>query len=168
MPTLAAKIQVLVDAMLTETVDIGNVEHKITFNPGNTLSDGTGADQAKQMFSDTRTLSASATENLDLFGGLTNAFGTTLNFTKIKAIIVKAAAGNTNDVVIGGHATAAFINWVSDATDKVKVKPGGMFMITAPDANGLAVTASTGDMLTVANSAAGTSVTYDVVIIGVV
>jgi hypothetical protein len=38
--------------------------------------------------------------------------------------------------------------------------------MSAPDATGYPVTAATGDLVTLTNSAAGTSVTYDVIIIG--
>ncbi len=50
--------------------------------------------------------------------------------------------------------------------DTVKVKPGGAIALVAPDATGYAVTAGTADQLKVANSAGGTSVTYDIIIIG--
>lgn len=165
---ISGTVRVIVDAMLEDIVDIGVVKHAITYQPMNALSDGVGANQAKQAFTDTRTLAASGTENIDLAGVLTNAFGTVLNFTKIKAIIITAAAGNTNDVHVGGHATAAFVNWVTAAPAIVKVKPGGIFVLTAPDLNGFGVTAGTGDLLTIANSGAGTPVTYDIVLIGTV
>lgn len=129
------------------------------------LASGTGANQADLMFADQRTLSASATENLDLAGGLTDAFGTTLTFAKIKAIMVRAAPGNTNDVVIGGAASNAFVGPFGGTTPTVAVKPGGFLLLFAP-ATGWTVTASTGDILKVANSSSGTSVTYDVVLIG--
>lgn len=168
MATFSGTLKVLVDALLEETVDIGTVKHSITFGPQNTLTDGTGADQAKQIFTDQRTLAASASENLDMAGVLANAFGTTLTFTKIRAIIIRAASTNTNNVLVGGHATAALVGWVSDATDVVVVRPGGIFVITAPDATGIAVTATTADMLKIANSSSGSSVVYDIVIIGTV
>lgn len=79
-----------------------------------------------------------------------------------------AAAANTNNVVVGGAASNGFINWVGDATDVINVRPGGVFMLVAPDSTAYAVTASTGDILKVANSSSGTSVTYTIVIIGVV
>lgn len=41
-----------------------------------------------------------------------------------------------------------------------------MFLLTAPDANGFGVTANTGDLLKITNSAGGTPVTYTVVLIG--
>jgi len=52
------------------------------------------------------------------------------------------------------------------ASDGISVRPGGLFCWAAPDATAVAVTAGTGDLLAIANSGAGTSVTYDVVIIG--
>ncbi len=130
------------------------------------LTSGIGANQADRLFSDERTLAASGTENLDLAGVLTDAFGASLTFARIKGLMIKAAVANTNNVVVGGHATAAFVNWVSDATDKIIVRPGGVFCLYAPDAIAYVVTATTADMLTIANSGAGTSVTYKIAIIG--
>jgi hypothetical protein len=129
---------------------------------------GTAAGQADLIFSDTRTLAASANEDLDLAGGLTGAFGTSLTFVKVKVIFVAAAAGNTNNVIVGGAPANAFVNWVSDATDKVVVKPGGFLMLSVGtgDLAGYGVTAGTGDLLRIANSGGTTSVTYDIVVFG--
>jgi hypothetical protein len=45
--------------------------------------------------------------------------------------------------------------------------PGGIFLFVNPGAAGIAtVTAGTGDILRVDNSGAGTTVTFDIVIIG--
>ncbi len=90
-----------------------------------------------------------------------------LTFTKIKAILVKAAEGNTNNVVVGGAASNGWVGPFGATTDTVAVKPGGTVMFVAPDANGYAVTAGTADQLKVANSGVGTGVTYDIVIVGV-
>lgn len=166
--SLNARVLVSVTGELANSLDVGSVSYPFSFGVNQLFADGTGADQAKEVWTDTRTLTASATENLDLAGVLVDVFGTVLIFTKIKALIVKADAGNTNDVLVGGHASAAFVSMFSDATDVVRVKPGGMFAITAPDATGLAVTATTGDLLKVTNSAGTTAVTYTIVIIGTV
>jgi len=130
-----------------------------------TLTPGTSSGNADLIFMDTRTLAASATENLDLAGSLTDPLGATLTFKTIKAIYVKAASANTNNVVVGGAGSNTLLGIFSDATDKIVVKPGGVFMWVAP-ATGATVTASTGDILLVANSSSGSSVTYDIVIIG--
>jgi hypothetical protein len=46
------------------------------------------------------------------------------------------------------------------------VRPDGKFVWVAPGATGIAVTAGTGDLITLTNSGGTTGVTYDVVIIG--
>jgi hypothetical protein len=114
------------------------------------------------LFKDTRTIAASASENLDLTGVLTDAFGATVANAEVIAIYVKAAAANTNSVIIGNVANG-FVGPLG-ATGTYTVLPGDFFLATSQA--GWAVTAATGDLLKIANSAGGTSVTYDVVIIG--
>lgn len=165
--SLVTSLKLLLAATLTSTNDLGNAAQPLNYNKVLSLADGTGANQARQLFSDQRALAASASENLDLAGSLTDAFGNLLALTKVKALVIIASAANTNDVLVGGHATAAASSFFGDATDVVKVKPGGMFVLTAPDANGYAITATTADLLKIANSGAGTGVTYDIILIGV-
>lgn len=154
-------------ATLTSALDLSTPTDALTKDYSINLGDGNGANQANQVFHDQRTLAASASEELDLAGGLTNPLGQTVTFTKIKALLIRAAAGNTNDVLVGGAAANGFIAPFGDATDVIKVKPGGTLLLVAPDADGYAVTAATGDLLKIANSAAGSGVTYDIVAIGV-
>jgi len=137
--SLNANIKLDVVAELLSTLDIGSARHALQYGYNAVLTDGTGANQAKALFADTRTLAASASENLDLAGGLTDALGNALTFTKIKALIIKADAANTNDVLVGGHASAAIASLFGDATDKARVKPGGLLAMVAPDANGYSI-----------------------------
>lgn len=163
----AANIKLALDASIDATIDIGTVKHDIAgWSAQHVLGDGTGADQFKQIFTDTRTISASSNEDLDLAGTLVNALGQTITFTKIRAILIKAAAANVNNVVLGGAASNQFVGPFGAATHTIAVRPGGFFGIAANDATGYAVTAGTGDLLRVANSGAGSSVTYDIVILG--
>ena len=166
--SISGRVTLGIAGELGNSLDIGSVNYPFNFGVNHVFTDGTGADQAKEVFTDTRTLTASAVENLDLAGVLTDAFGNVLTFTKVKALIIKADSTNVNDVVVGGHATAAFFSMFGAATHTLKVRPGGMFVVTAPDATGLAVTATTADMLTVTNGGAGTSVSYTIIIIGTV
>lgn len=160
--------EIIVKALLNyrNALDLDTVKDDLAKTYTKKFTNGSGLNQADLIWHDQRTLSASASENLDLAAVLTDAFGTTLTFLRVKALIIAAAAGNTNNVEVGGHATAAFVNWVKDATDIVVVRPGGVLCLIAPDATAYAVTATTGDMLKVANSAGSTSVTYDVIIVG--
>lgn len=168
-PALAAGVSVDIKATLTGAYsgsnDLGAVTFRFNETGLNRLTPGTAAQKADKMLADQRTLAASATENLDLAGTLADPLGVTVTFAKVKAIYVRAAAANTNNVCVGGAASNAFVGPFADATDVVCVRPGGVLLVTAP-AGGWTVTASTGDLLKVANSGAGTGVTYDVIIIG--
>jgi len=165
--TLSASIKLSVSATLTGTSDLGSRKYDLPFTKTVSFTHGTGANQANQIWTDTRTISASSSEDLDLAGVLTSPLGTTLTFTKIKAIIIAASANNTNNVVVGGD-TNALINWVGNANDVVNIRPGGFICLTAPDSTAYGVTASTGDILQITNSDGTSSVTYDIIIIGVV
>lgn len=128
------------------------------------FSSGTGANQANALWYDDRTLTASASENLDLNASLTDAFGNSITCTKLKALIVKAATGNTNNVLVGGGSTT--ITTIFSATnDQAIVRPGGIFIFTAPDATGAALTAGSADVLSVTNSSGSTSVAYDIFVV---
>ena len=163
---LNANIILNVTGTLTTSLDLEAVRSELSRKMLLPLSDGAGANQASNLFSDTRTLAASASESLDLSGALSNAFGQVIAFTKVKALMIFAAATNVNDVVVGGAGANGFTSPFGAAAHTARVKPGGSLIITAPDANGLAVTAGTGDLLQVANGGAGSTVTYDVILIG--
>lgn len=130
------------------------------------MPSGTGADQADRIFHANREITASANDDLDLAGVLAGALGGTLTFVKIKAIIIIAAAANVNNVVIGNAAAAQFVGPFGAATHTITLGPGDMFVITRRGAAGLAVTATTADTLRIANSGGGSSVFYDIIIIG--
>ncbi len=149
----------------TSALDLGTASLPIDVQAALTLANGTGADQADLIFTDQRTLAASGTENLDVAGALSGAFGSTITMARVKAIFVKAAAGNTNDVQVtrpGSNGVPLFLA----AGDGVALKPGGFMMIATGNATAYPVTAGTGDLLTFTNSAGGTSVTYDIIIVG--
>ena len=57
-----------------------------------------------------------------------------------------------------------FIGPFLAAGDGIGVKPGEYVPLVSQ--SGWAVTAGTGDLLTITNSGSGTSVTYDIVIVG--
>lgn len=163
--SLTAQIRASITATLTGSGDLGTPSVPLAITESQTWSSGTGADQADLVFADTRTLAASATEDLDLAGVLTNPLNATLTLAKVKAILVRAAEGNTNNVVVGGASANGLLGVFGDATDTIVVKPGGVFLWVAPG-TGASVTAATGDLLKIANSGAGTGVTYDILILG--
>lgn len=131
------------------------------------LINGTGAGAADRVFADQRTINASSNDDLDLAGVLTDALGTALTFLRIKLLYIRAADANVNNVVVGAAASNQFATLLN-TTGTVTLRPGS-FLIAAngsADATGWAVTAGTGDLLRVANSGAGTSVNYDIAVVG--
>ncbi len=167
MATFTSKITAQIIQTLTKTVGLSEAAGSFTESTVTTLTSGTGLNQADKVWSSAaRSIAASSNEDLDLAGSLTDAFGTTITFARIKALYVAAAATNTNNVHVGGAASNQFINWVANSSDILVVRPGGVLLLAAPDATAYAVTAATGDLLRVANSGAGSAVIYDVVIIG--
>ena len=164
---VTANVSASVSGTQTSALDLGIVSFPFSTSASAAYTSGTGAGQVDVVFTDTRTLSASATEDLDLAGSLTGALGTTLTFARIKAIFVSAAAANTNNVQVTRPASNG-VPWLLAAGDGIALRPGA-FMVWgsgSTDASGVAVTAGTGDLITFTNSAGTTSVTYTVVILG--
>lgn len=159
--------ELLIKAVCTETdaLDLVSVTAPLSLTQRITLTDGSGLNQANMVFSDRRSLNASATEDLDLAGSLVGNFGDTLTFARIKGLIVVASSANTNNVQVTRPAANGVPLFLA-AGDGIPVLPGGAFAWFSPNAAGVAVTAGTGDLITFTNSAGSTSVTYDVVIIG--
>jgi len=149
---------------LTATADFSTPLDRLMRTYFLPITDGVGLNQCNQHWHDQRTGVGTGGENLDLAGVLVNGLGQTATFARIKLICVFAALANSGNVQVGGHATLAFINWVASATDIINVRPGGLFLLAAPDATGYAVTAGTGDLLTV--KASSGTVSYDIVLVG--
>lgn len=162
---LTSKITLELSAKQTGSNDFGNDEFKPQMRKVIDFASGTGANQADLLFMDERTLSASATEDLDLAGTLTDAFGATITMAEVVAIFIFADSGNTNNVVVG-DATAP-IPLFGGTNPTFSIKPGGFFCIGAPDAAGqLTVGAGSTDDLKIANSSSGTGVTYQIAVLG--
>lgn len=158
-------ISLAVRTTMSEALDLKTRSAILNFTRGMALANGTGAEQADKVWDDTRVINASSNDDLDLSGGLTDAFGGTVAFVKVKGIFVFANAGNTNNVVIGAAAATQFVGPFGAATHTVAVPPGQFFAITA-STNGWAVVNAASDLLRIANGGAGTPVTYDIVILG--
>lgn len=163
--TYTATLKLQANSDFTNPGDLSNVTDRLRETIEQEFANGTGANQANNTFHDTRTLTTGASEDLDLAGVLTNPFGATLTFTKIKAIIIHAAEANTTNLTIS-RPNANGLPLFAAANDALAaLKPGGLFVFTDPSSAGLAVTGGTGDLITITN-AAGASASYDVIIIG--
>lgn len=147
------------------TGDLGTPKMRATADKILSLSEGTDAtNKANIMFADTRTVALSANENIDLSGALSDAFGASIVAAEIVAIYIAAAAANANNVQVTRPASNGFIGPFMATGDGVSIKPGEYALFVSQ--SGWAVTAATGDLLNIANSGAGTSVQYDIIVVG--
>lgn len=163
MPLVFSLTEKLV-ATLTNPLDLTDAQVPLEVNQRYRWTTGVGADQADKLWQDRNTLAPSATTDIDLSGSLPDGLGGTIALARIKLIKVTAAAGNANNVNVS-RAAANGVPLFLASNDGIPVLPGGSFRWDHPG-NGITVTAGTGDLITFTNSAGGTSVTYDVVIIG--
>jgi hypothetical protein len=130
------------------------------------LSSGILANQADVIFADTRNLAASATDTLDLIGGgLLDVGKVAFAPAKLKGLLVVAAPTNVNNVNVVRPATLGVTIFLA-AGDGIAVGPGGYFAWAAPTLTTVAVAAGVSDQLQVINSAGGTAVDYDIIIVG--
>ena len=129
---------------------------------GVALTDGSTVNKANKIHIDT--IATGTSYDLDA-GTLVNPLGVAqAAFSRIVSIRVCAPAANTVAVALSGDflLTKYLGGWADDAIT-IPVHPGGCFLFLAPSATGVAVTATTGDVLTVTPD--GTETAY-VAIVG--
>lgn len=152
---------------LTTARDGGNASFEVKEGLAKTVTNGAGIDQATAVYVDDFTIAASGTLAIDVAGTLTDAHGNAVAFTAIKEILVVSAAGNANNIVIGNGGVNSFIGPFGAAAHTASVTPGNRFNATNYSEAGWPVVAGTGDILQLANSAAGTAVSGTIVIVGI-
>ena len=163
--SLTAELRLSVSGKHVNPLDLGSVALPFSLSHVVSLASGTGAGQADRVFTDERTLAASATEDLDLAGALIDAFGAAITFAKIKAVIIVAAAGNVNNINVSRPAGATGVPMFLAISDGFVLPPGFAFALFGSGA-GVTVTPASGDLITITNAGAGTPVTYKVILIG--
>lgn len=165
MAGVRGSIALSIDLTDTAAGDLGSAKSRVAVSKALSLLAGTDAtNKANILFADTRTIALSANENIDLSGALSDAFGASIAAAEIVAIYIEAAAANANNVQVTRPASNGFIGPFMATGDGVSIKPGEYALFVSQ--SGWAVTASTGDLLNIANSGAGTSVTYNIVVVG--
>lgn len=163
--SLKTVLSATISAALSNPIDLVTAAAPLEYPYKKTWTNGTTVDKADLVFSDTRTITASSNEDLDLAGSLSSVYGATLTFVELKAIMVVASTSNTNAVRVTRPASNGVPLFLA-ASDGIDVFPGGCFFWACPADGKVTVTAATGDLINIANSSSGTSVVYDVIIIG--
>jgi len=163
MTSLTAVVKASISAIFKKTLDGRDAVDRIPESSDIALGYGTGYGKIDIDFMDVRTLAASTSENLDLAGSLTDAFGQTITAAKIKAIEIENPEASLSNLTVGAAASNTFVGPFADATDAIVLKPGDKTVIVSR--TGWTVTASTGDILKVANGSGG-SVNYTIKLLG--
>jgi hypothetical protein len=163
-----ATARINLDIPWTAKKDVDGVNYSggKTFNNLIALVEGTSDGQLSKIVQKlAESVDATSANTYDLAGSLTDQFGATITFTKIKLIAV-VNKSTTELLYIGGN--AAEIPLFGNVNDKLKIPAGGMALPLAVslNASGIAVTGTTGDILTIENPGAGAA-TYDILIAGV-
>lgn len=159
---LSTKLRASIEYALSAAPDLGSAVAKFTGIADVDLASGVADNQADKVYSDRIQIAASGDTTLDL-SALIDPMGVDLAFAKVKAILVKAAAGNTNNVVIGAAGSNPFLGPLGGTTPTISVPPGGVAMLTAPKGGW---TVSTAVNLKLANSSSGSVVNFDLIIVG--
>lgn len=133
----------------TARIAVVNKSYELGFDNGN------GAGQFTSCYATTRTLGGTS-EDVDLSGVLTDAFGTTIAATEVKAWGIRN--NGTHALMVGGTGGS---NWVACLDGAVTLPAGAVMAFATPDATGWTVTAGTGDLLHVVGTAADT---YDIIV----
>lgn len=137
--------------VLTETSPSNSngitAKNTVSRSISNTYDSGTAASQVDVTFARAFTLAAGGTNTHDLVGVLVGAFGNTVTMAKVRAIQIEntnTVAGDT--LTVGGGTNP----WIGAFASTVKVGPSGFLAMSSP-IDGFAVTASTGDIVTINN-----------------
>lgn len=145
----------------------GDLETAASYHDGvQVIRLGRDTTPAPNLFwSDRRSLAASASHTIDLRGALTNVLGETVAFAKVIAIKVVADTANAHNLHIGNAAANQFLGFLVGTAHLIKLKPGAAFQwdyFAGED-----VTNGSNDDLQFLNSGAGSTIFYNIEVIGV-
>lgn len=164
---ISAELSFRLSARQTGSNEFGGPDFTPVVDKLYQLVNGTLADQCDILWVDERTFAVSTADPIDLYGVLTSAFGATLNMAEIVAVVIiaESIAGVRTTVTLSvGAGSAPWFGMFGATGDVIKVPPGGMLVLVAPDAAGLgAVTPTTADTLTITPGAA--TGTYQIAIL---
>ncbi len=165
---VTSRLRVLLDLVETNTTAgvqerSSVLQHGIEYDTGELASGTTGSLQDR-VWSDLQSVANGAPDTWDLAGTLTSELsGATVTFVEVVGIWIRNKSTTTGEILEIGAGSNPLLNFIKATGDAIKIGPGGVLLITSP-VDGFAVTASTGDVLTI-TSASGT-IAYEIAIWG--
>lgn len=105
----------------------------LTKSISDTLSNGEGSGKAEVLYMDT--LSGAGPHTVDVFGGITDAFGNTISMDQIKGLLIHNKSTTTGEYVdVFGGAGIQTVEYCSGNTDEIRVHPEGILFLWSPGA----------------------------------
>ena len=169
--SLTANSKLSVSATLVSALDGRNARDPVELGgfaspPSTAWTSGTGANQVDLMFSDQRTISTSANDDLDLSGVLLDAFGATLTCARIKLIYIKNVSANAATVIQIDQTVANDWSTLFGGGAIIPILKGAYVFHEDPSAAGWVITAGTADILRITNNDGSNAALYDILILG--
>lgn len=128
-----------------------------------TYATGTGASQADLVYS-VRGSAAASADTYDLAGSLASVVtGSTITFANISGFVIRNNSTTSTENLTIGAGSNPWITWLNATGDAVVIGPGWILMWTSP-VDAAAVTATTGDILTI--DPGSDTISYDLIIWG--
>jgi hypothetical protein len=162
---LVGSINLSIQASLTSALDLSTARDPLAYTLAQAISDGAGADQSNQCWHDTRTLVASANDDLDLAGVLVNAFGATVTFARVKFLFVRNKTTSGAPITVGPAPAQGVANFLG-TSDRLPI--GAWMCMGLFDATGWAITAGTADKIRIGNTSGSLTATYDIIVVGAI
>ena len=170
---LTTTLKIIINAVGSKTVGLVSASAPLNRTDKVTMADGSGSGQADLMYTVSDTLASGANTTIDLLGALSQVFGDTLNFAKVKAIFIRnniAVTGAT--LIVGGAAANAFDGIFADSSDKDNIPPTGADsdaiwgMTRINPGTGWTVDATHQNLKLEHDASDSNDISYDIVIIG--
>jgi hypothetical protein len=130
------------------------------------FADGTGAGQVTKFWQDIRPLTDGGNESLDFSPTPASGKQGAVTFTALKFLLIWSPSTNTTNLTISRPAANGIALFGAASGSLAPIKPGLLFLYIDNSAGGLVVTAGTGDLITITNSA-GAAATYGVIAAGI-
>ncbi|MBI1899747.1 MAG: hypothetical protein HYS13_01375 [Planctomycetia bacterium] len=167
--TLSVDLKASLSWLFSEGLALSTLNDQAALEFAAAIADGVGDSQADKLWHDSRSVGASASDDLDLTALVSTIFGSsvTINFAKVKAILIvnlSTTAGQVLRVGGAGAGQAFAAPFASDAAGKVEVGPNSCLLLSHQK-DGWTVTPGTGDILRVNNPNLA-AVTYKIAIVG--
>jgi hypothetical protein len=120
----------------SKTSSVATIQESFARILDQTHTTGTNASQMSAVIQLTGALTNSQDVTHELAAGIANSFGDTIAFTRVNVLALRASTANLGDIHLGAAPATPFASWISDTNAVAIIKPGGLILLTAPDATG--------------------------------